>query len=395
MPSSVSPRRTAGRILLAAPNISGGDRAAMVDALAGTTIAYGPIVTAFEDAVAERLGVPYALAVTSGTSALHLALLAAGVLPGDEVLMPSLTYVAPANAVRYTGAQPVFLDSEPEYRQLDVARAAAFVERAYARDTGGRGWVSRATGARLAALLTVDLLGHPSDVDALGELTARLEIPLVDDAAEALGASIRGRPVGGVAPIAALSFNANKIMTTAGGGMLLTHDPAMAARARSLAFHSKEPGSALWEHAEVGFNYGMATAQAALGLAQLGRLDAFFARKREIAAFYADALGDAPGVRLPQEADWAEASYWLYTLDLPADRRAAVVAALSEADIESRPIFAPMHCVVAHAASQADDCHVAEALAATGLSLPCSTSITDDELADVAAVVRGVLTAEA
>lgn len=363
----------------------------MSDAIAGPTIAYGPTVEAFEGAMAgfiasQEIGVPHAVALNSGTAAVHLALLVSGVLPDEEVLMPTLTYVAPANAVRYVGAYPVFLDAEPDFRQLDLKRASTFITHTYSRTAGA--WFNRQTGRRLRAIIAVDLLGHPCDLDAALELAAYFEIAAIDDAAEALGAKVRGRAAGSIAPVSVLSFNANKIMTTAGGGMLLCHDEVMAERARSLASHAKTPGSALYEHDEVGFNYGMPTAQAALGLSQLRRLGSFISRKREVAKRYAYALSDLTTLTLPKEADWAEHTYWLYALHLPANRRASVIEFMSDAGVETRPIFESMHRVAAHAHAQADRCPVAEQLSDTGLCLPCSTSISNDEVDEVAQTLR-------
>lgn len=362
----------------------------MSRALAGSVIAHGPVVEEFEGAIIERFGVDvYAVAVSSGTAALHLALLVAGVRPGDDVLMPSLTYVAPANAIRYVGGRPIFLDSEPDFRQLDVERAEAYVLRRYKRV--GRRWLHRRTGRRLRAVIAIDLLGHPCDLDAILALAARLGIVTIDDAAEAFGARLRDRHVGAIAPLSALSFNANKIMTSAGGGMLVCHDPEHATRARLLASHAKRHGSALYLHDEVGFNYGMATAQAALGRSQLRRFDDFLERKRGVAERYGQTLSGIESVGLPKQAEWARATYWLYAIHVPAEHRTAVIDALEAQEIESRAIFVPMHQVVAHRRSPADRCPVAEDLSLTGLCLPCSTSITDTQIDEVAGTLKAVL----
>lgn len=389
MSSSTTAGHPPVRIPLAAPNISQIDRQAMSEAVTERTIAYGPRVERFERAIADRVGVPHAVAVNSGTAAMHLALIVSGVVRDDDVLMPTLTYVAPANAVRYVGAHPVFLDVEPSFRQLDVERARAFVERSYRRTD--LIWSHRLSGRRLRAIVAIDLLGHPCDLDAVLELAERFGIAVIDDAAEAFGATIRGRPVGSVAPVSVFSFNANKIMTTAGGGILVCHDKRKSDRARSLASHAKTPGSPRYQHHEVGFNYGMATAQAALGLSQHHRFDGFLSRKRDVAERYNRALSDLPAVVPPGQAPWATSTYWLYAIHLPAPQRAVVIDEMSHAGIETRPIFEPMHRVVAHARAEADDCVVAEELSDTGLCLPCSTSITDDEVDEVAQTLRAAL----
>jgi perosamine synthetase len=369
------------RIPLAAPNISSADRTAMCEAMVGTTIAYGKRVEDFEREVAELVGSRYGVATQSGTAALHLALIVSGVEADDEVLLPTLTYVAPANAVRYVGAHPVFLDVEEPYRQLDLARANAFIEREYRSAAGTLR--NRQTHRRLRAILAIDLLGHPCDLEGVQQLADRWGLVVIDDAAEAFGAQLRGRPVGSHAPVSVLSFNANKLITTGGGGMLLCHDNKVAERARLLATHAKPRGSTLYVHDEVGFNYAMASAQAALGSSQLLSFEHFLTRKRAIAERYSAAFEGHPQIQIPQEAKWARASHWLYTIHIPAAHRARTMAHLKGIGIETRPMFVPMHMVRAHEGSRSDRCTVAEVLSVTGLSLPCSTRLTDPELYEV------------
>lgn len=363
---------------------------AVCEALESPTIAYGPKVREFEAAVAARTESPHALATQSGTAALHLALLVSEVKAGDDVLMPTLTYVAPANAIRYVGAQPVLLDVEPEYRQLDLDRAAAFIEREYKPHPDGP--VSRMSGRRLSAILAIDLLGHPCDIDGVLELAERFGLAVIDDAAEAFGARVRRRPLGSKAPVSVLSFNANKLITTGGGGMLLCRSHEHDARARLFASHFKERGSSVYRHEEVGYNYGMAAAQAALGTSQLKRFDEFLARKRTIAARYCDLLRDHPEIELPTTAPWAEPSHWLFTVQVPAEFRDQLIEALDESGIETRPMFEAMHRVRAHSDAPADECVVAEELADGGISLPCSTGLKDDELEEVAETLLEALT---
>lgn len=378
------------RIPLAAPNVSAADRAAVAESLESTTIAYGRRVEAFESAVAGFMGDCSAIAVQSGTAALHLALIVAGIGQGDDVLMPSLTFIAPANAARYVGAAPVLVDVEPTYRQLDVERAQLYLERHYRPSRGGP--IHRRTGRRAAAVLAVDLLGHPCDHNALGELCDRFDLILIDDAAEALGAEYERRPVGSTAELSTLSFNANKIVTSAGGGMLLCAREEHAVHGRLLANQAKQLG-VHYRHTEVGFNYGMAAPQAALGNSQFARLGEFVKRKRAIAARYAATLAGVAGLTLPAEADWARSTNWLYTvhLDRSLATRDTVMQELDIAGIETRPLFDPMHRVVAHAGAEADSCHISEGLSATGLSLPSSTSLTEEQVDHVAQTVLETL----
>jgi perosamine synthetase len=378
-------------IPLAEPNLSDDDRRAFASALQPREVAYGPTVTEFEQAVAMRVDAEHAVASSNGTAALHLALIESGVAPNDDVLMPTLTYVAPANAVCYVGANPVFIDVDPDYGQLDVERAAAYLESHYRPSPGGP--IHSRTGHRAAAVLAVDLLGHPCDLDAIMELADRFGLRCIDDAAEAFGATLRGRPLGSIAPVSVLSFNANKIITTAGGGMLLCDDGDAARHARSLAAHAKQAGSTRYRHTEIGFNYLMASPQAALGLSQLARMDEFVARKRAIALAYDRALRGLSSVRTPTAASWASPTFWLYTIHVPAGVRDRLMSALDECGIETRPMFEPMHLIPAHRGREADHCPVAEWLAKTGLCLPCSTRLKDGELADVVAALGSALEA--
>lgn len=340
----------------------------------------------FEEKISAYVGGHPVVSVSSGTAAVHVALLVAGVRARDDVIMPTLTFVAPANAIRYIGAHPVLVDAEREFRQMDVDRAKAFVLRQYARTN--REWRHRRTGRRLSAILAIDLLGHPCDIDRVLELGDALGVAVVDDAAEAFGATVNGRVAGGVAPVSALSFNANKIMTTGGGGMVVCQDELAARRARSLASHCKsqppeeEPERRVhpYDHDDVGMNYLMPTIHAALGLEQFERLESFITRKRRVAELYNAAFESRTDVTTPGEAGWARATFWLYTVHVDPSRREALMDDLKADGIETRPMFLPMHQVKAHERELADACPVAEELAASGISLPCSTSITDAQV---------------
>jgi perosamine synthetase len=393
--------RPAVRIPLAAPNISAADCAAIAEAMAKPWIAYGANAKAFEHAIAAMLGAPHAVALQSGTAALHIALILAGVGPGDEVLIPALTYIAPANAIKYVGAHPLFDVVEPEYGVLDVERAEKFVERRYRKVGDDR--LNRESGRPLRALIAVDLLGHPCDIDATLELGERLRLSVIDDAAEALGASVRSRPAGSRARLSALSFNANKLITTGGGGMLICEREEDAERARMLSRHGRVvprqrglthapvAGIERYEFAEIGFNYLMGEGQAALGLSQFERFEQFLARKRAIADLYAGAFADDPAIVVPKEAPWARSSYWMYTIELAPSARSRVARSLASEGIETRPIFAPLPWVASHRGEQSDECATAKQLGEAGLSLPCSTGLHDHELQEVAAAVLAAL----
>jgi perosamine synthetase len=358
-------------IPVAEPSLGEREVELVTDAVrSGWVSSIGEYVTAFEAELASRCGVADAVATSNGTTALHLALAVAGIGPGDEVIVPSLTFVATAAAVKYLGASPVLAESDAAHWCLDPED------------------VARRITPRTRAIVAVDLYGHPADMNALGELAATHNLVVVEDAAEALGAVYRGRPAGGLGLLGVLSFYGNKLITTGEGGAVLVDDPALADRARLLRDHAMDPNRRYW-HGEIGFNYRITNMQAALGVAQLERLDEFLQRKREIAAVYRAGLQDVPGVTLQEEADWATSSWWMTTLRIdPAHGvdREEVAARLRVDGVDSRPAFVPLH-LLPHL-RQEGALPVAEAVGSEGLSLPSSTSLTDSELAWVIGSVR-------
>lgn len=361
-------------IPIAEPSLGEREVELVADAVrSGWVSSIGEYVTAFEDELASRCGVAHAIATSNGTTALHLALAVAGIGPADEVIVPSLTFVATAAAVRYVGASPVLAESDPAHWCVDPADVA-----------------SRVT-ARTRAVVAVDLYGHPAEMDALNEIAAEHDLTVVEDAAESLGAVYQQRPAGGLGRLGILSFYGNKLITTGEGGAVLTDDPALADRARLLRDHAMDPDRRYW-HGEIGFNYRITNMQAALGVAQLERLDEFLARKREIAAVYRAGLQDVPGVSFQEEADWATSSWWMTTLRLAADRgvdRDELAVRLRADGVDSRPAFVPLH-LLPHL-RQEGPLPVAEAVGSEGLSLPSSTSLTDSELEHVIGSVRSAL----
>lgn len=361
-------------IPIAEPSLGEREVELVADAVrSGWVSSIGEYVTAFEDELASRCGVAHAIATSNGTTALHLALAVAGIGPADEVIVPSLTFVATAAAVRYVGASPVLAESDPAHWCVDPADVA-----------------SRVT-PRTRAIVAVDLYGHPADMDALNEIAAAHDLTVVEDAAESLGAVYRQRPAGGLGHLGILSFYGNKLITTGEGGAVLTDDPALADRARLLRDHAMDPDRRYW-HGEIGFNYRITNMQAALGVAQLERLDEFLARKREIAAVYRAGLQDVPGVSFQEEADWASSSWWMTTLRIDASHgvdRDELAVRLRAGGVDSRPAFVPLH-LLPHL-RQEGPLPVAEAVGSEGLSLPSSTSLTDSELEHVIGSVRNAL----
>jgi perosamine synthetase len=382
-------------ISLAEPAIGGNEWAYVKECLdSGWVSSVGAFVERFEADFARYLGTGHAVATVNGTAALHVALLAAGVLPGDEVLMPSFTFIAPANAVRYAGAWPVFVDAEPRAWQMDVERAVEFLE--HRCHWSGGVLRNPRSGRRIGAILSVHVLGHPVDLDPLLAVAAKYDLPVIEDAAESLGATYRNRFAGRFGRLACFSFNGNKVMTTGGGGMVVTEDPALAKRVRYLTTTAKDDADE-GIHGQVGFNYRLTNIQAAMGCAQLERLEEFLAAKRRIAAHYTEALAGLPGLSPMPEEPWANSAFWLYSIRLdparaPCDSR-ELRRRLRAAAIDSRFFWQPLHLSPAHADAEILGGAVAERLHGEVLSLPCSTGLSEAAQARVIAAVRNRLEA--
>ena len=357
----------------------------------------GPELDAFEADLASFVGWPGVVAMASGTAALHLALLVHGVRAGDEVLVSTFTFAATANAVTYLGATPCFVDSDAATWNMNPELLAAEL-------------ASRHAAGRLpAAVVVVDLYGQCADYDAIGPLCAEYGVPLIEDAAEALGSSYKGRAAGTLGDCGVFSFNGNKIMTTSGGGAFLSPDVAVADRVRYLATQARQP-TVHYEHTEVGFNYRLSNLLAAMGRAQLGRLHEMSARRVAINDYYRRSLADVAGISFmpiapfgpqsddrldPPDASLARDGWngWLtcVTFDEPSARD-AVQAALSAVDIESRPLWKPMHLqpVFAHAPARVDG--TSEHLFTHGLCLPSGSVLTDAQVEQVSDVVAAAAT---
>ena len=339
----------------------------------GWVSSVGSYVNRFERQLEELLGVGNAVACVNGTAALHVCLELAGVAPGDEVIVPALTFVATANAVTYLGALPHFADSDAHTLGLDPAKLADYLEQiAEPADDGCR---NRKSGRRIAAVLPMHTFGHPVDMDPLNELAARHGIAVVEDAAEALGSRYKGRACGGLARLAALSFNGNKIVTTGGGGAVLTDDDELARLAEHVTTTARVKHQWAFLHDRIGYNYRMPNLNAALGCAQLEQLAGFLAAKRAFAARYAAAFEGVPGLRIFAEPDFAESNYWLNALLLDeevADLRDDLLARLNDSGILARPAWTLMHRLPMYRECPRMDLSVAESLERRLINLPSS-----------------------
>lgn len=367
----------AATIALHEPEFAGREWEYVKDCLdTGWVSSVGAYVDRFERDLQAFTGVAHAVATSNGTSALHLCLLLAGVQPGEEVLMPALTFVATANAVSYAGAVPHFVDSEARSLGVDAEALGRYLDEVAELRDGL--CLNRLTGRVMRALVVMHVFGHPADMDALAELARRWRLTLVEDAAESLGSWYKGRHTGRLAPLAALSFNGNKVITTGGGGAVLTEDAALARRAKHLSTTARVPDRWNFVHDEVGYNYRLPNLNAALGCAQLERLPDMLARKRALALRYARAFAAMPGCGIVLEPDYGTSNYWLVALRLHgADmaRRDAVLAALNEAGYMSRPLWTLMHRLPMYAGCPRMPLPVAEALERQVINLPSSARL--------------------
>ncbi len=381
------PPAIATPIPLSVPTFEGNEARYLEECIRSGWVADGPFIRRFEEAVAARTHAENAVATSSGTAALHVALLLAGVRPGDLVLVPDLTFIATVNAVRYCEATPLFVDVSEQDWQLDPqALRAVLEERGEMRATGT---FDRETGRPIRAVLAVHLLGFAAPRILL-EVAQAWGIRLVQDAAQALGVLDGGRPVGGEG-LLALSFNGNKIVTSAGGGMVLTDAEAEAERARYLVNQAKDD-AVRFRHDNVGFNYRLSNLHAAVGLAQLEGLDGRIERKRVLHRRYTEAIADAPGVEVVPEPPGQRASFWLTTVRIRGEgRRDAVLDALRSERIEARPPWRLNHRQVPYRDCPRGALEVAPRLEAEGLHLPSSLSLSDAEQDRVVESLRRAL----
>jgi dTDP-4-amino-4,6-dideoxygalactose transaminase len=369
-------------VYLSTPHMSGLEEAYVADAFASNWIApLGPHVDAFEREFAALVGSAHAVALSSGTAALHLGLLLAGVGRGDRVFVSTFTFSASVNPVLYLGARPVFFDSDEGSWNMDPALLVDELDEA-----GRRGSLPR-------AVVVVHLYGQSADLDPIVDACQRWSVPLIEDAAESLGATYKGRSPGAFGRAGIFSFNGNKIITTSGGGMLVSDDGELASHARKLATQAREPAPH-YQHEEIGFNYRLSNVLAAIGRGQLRVLEDRVAARRRVFEHYAEELGDLPGIAFMPEAPWGRATRWLSCLTIDpaafgADRE-SVRLALAAERIEARPTWKPMHLQPVFADCERVGGQVSERIFERGLCLPSGSNLSDRDLDRVVDVVRQV-----
>lgn len=371
------------RIYMSSPDVGEREEQAIVAALrSGWVAPLGPDVDAFERELSTRVGARHAVALSSGTAGLHLGLLALGIGAGDVVVTSSFTFAATANAIAYTGATPHFIDADPQTGNMDVALLASVLA-----ELAGQ-------GTPAAAIVPVDLLGKVADMESIEDLGRQYGIPVLADAAESLGARRHGRAAGSFGTASVVSFNGNKIMTTSGGGMLLTDDEDLADRVRYLATQARQP-VAHYEHTEIGYNYRLSNLLAALGRAQLSRLDDMIERRHRWRDEYRALFDDVDGVTIFGGEDDADDNAWLTAVlvdEAVAGWSASELSAhLGTHDIESRPLWKPMHLQPVFADAPAAVTGVAERFFRTGITLPSGSALSDEQMRRVQSLIREFL----
>jgi perosamine synthetase len=359
------------RIPIAQPEIGCEELENVTAALkSGWVSSKGPFIDEFEKGFASYIGSKYGLTASNGTTALHLALVALGIGKGDEVLVPSLDFISVANVVTYVGAKPIFVDSHSDYWCMDPSRIRI--------------------GKHTKAIIAVHLYGHPCDMDKIISVAKEHNIHVVEDCAEAHGAKYRGQKVGNFGVISCFSFYGNKIITTGEGGMCLTNDEELDKKMRILRDHGMNPQKRYW-HDVIGFNYRMTNLQAALGVAQLKKIDTFIDRKRQIATEYNDLLKDVQNIILPPEMPWAKNVYWLYSILINSSIRNKVIEQLETKGIESRPFFYPSHLMPPHKTNSSFP--IAEELSIKGINLPSGTMLSKTQIETVVRSLKVILSA--
>ncbi|TGU70604.1 LegC family aminotransferase [Geomonas terrae] len=365
---------TGGVVALHEPNFSGNEWAYVKECIdTGWVSSVGKFVDRFERELAAYTGVKRAVAVVNGTAALHISLLCAGVQPGDEVLIPALTFIATANAVCYCGAVPHFIDTNEETLGADPQKLAAYLERIAAIDAAG--CRNRITGRRIKVVVPMHTFGHPVDLDPLAEVCRRFSLVMIEDAAESLGSLYKGRHTGQWGLLSAVSFNGNKTITTGGGGAILTDDEELATRAKHITTTAKVPHPWEFNHNLVGYNYRMPNLNAALGCAQLEQLPGFLLAKRKLAQRYQEVFAAVPGIRVVAEPPGCQSNYWLNALLLDAefsDQRDAVLQVSNDAGIMTRPAWTLMHRLPMFKECPRMDLSVAESLERRLINIPSS-----------------------
>ena len=375
-------------IALSLPNMAGNEWKYVKDCLdTGWISSVGSYVTKFEQMVADFAGAKYGIAAVNGTAALHISLLLSGVKQHDYVILPNLTFVASANSIKYLGAEPLLIDADPLLWQMDLDLLEEFLSTQ--TEVKGKELFYKKDGRRIGAIMPVHILGNMCDMDRFASIVSQYPLPVVEDATEALSTTYKGKSAGTFSPLAAFSFNGNKIISTGGGGVIVTDDEALAKHAKHLTTTAKASADEYY-HDEVGYNYRLVNVLAAIGVAQMELLPSFIERKKQVVTFYKKELSGVADIRFQQELAEVNTNGWLFTIQ--TEKQQALLDHLNANKILSRRFWMPMNklpmykdCVYIHHKDQSDYIYN------TCLSIPSSTNITDEELAIVTREIKAAI----
>lgn len=375
-------------IPLSEPEISGNEWRYIKECLdTGWVSSAGSYVNKFEQMLSGYTGTAHAVAAVNGTSALHLSLIACGIGAGDEVIVPTLTFVAPVNAVRYCGAYPVFMDCNKDTLCIDVRKTTDFIENDCGQRKDGFTY-NRKSGRRVKAIIPVHIFGHPAEMDELIEICRRNKIDIIEDATESLGSEYRGKKAGSFGRAGCLSFNGNKIITTGGGGMVVTDDNDIALRIRHLSTQAKKD-SFEYDHDEIGYNYRLTNIQAAMGVAQMERLKEFIRIKRTNAGLYRELISDIKGIEFLWEQDRVKSNFWFYTIRVPREHKKGLMDFLISNNIQVRPVWKLIHTLPMYKDFQSYKIENAPEIHEGCMNLPCSVGIKKEEIEYVVKNIKG------
>lgn len=366
-------------IPLSEPEISGNEWKYIKECLdTGWVSSVGGYVTRFEEMVADYVGTKYAIATVNGTSALHVSLVACDVQIEDEVIVPTLTFIASANVIRYCGAYPIFMDCDRASLCVDVEKVITFLSNECELRRDGCTY-NRRTDRRVKAIIPVHIFGHPVDMEPLVEISKKHNITVIEDATESLGSEYKGKKTGSFGNVGCLSFNGNKIVTTGGGGMVVTDRKNLADRVRHLNTQAKKDPFE-YDHDEIGYNYRLTNIQAAMGVAQMERLNEFIAIKRKNAVFYKELLSGEDRVEFVWEQPWAKSNFWFYTLKVSKEHKKPLIEHLLSKKIQIRPMWRLIHTLPMYREFQAYLIEKAVKAYNNCINLPCSVNLKEAEI---------------
>lgn len=366
-------------ISLSVPLINGNEWKYIKECLDTGWVSYvGSYVKKFEEIVAKYVGTKYAVATVNGTAALHISLIACGICSSDEVIVPTLTFIAPVNTVKYCQAEPVFMDCDPETLCMDIGKAADFLKKHTKQKKNGYTY-NRNTGRRIKAVIPVHVFGHPVDMDSLKSICMPRNIDIIEDATESLGSEYKGKKTGSLGKIGCFSFNGNKIITTGGGGMVVTNNRVLAERIRHLTTQAK-CNPIEYNHDEIGYNYRLSNIQAAMGVAQMERLDEYIGIKRRNYNLYKKLISGINGFSLLEEKNWARSNCWFYSLITPKGRKNEVMKKIDARGIQTRPIWKLIHTLPMYKRCTNYIIENAPIMYDRVLNLPCSVDLKNEDI---------------